>query len=203
MGRAAGAEPAVSQLRVRARPEITVDGQRLIDTGNLATAVNSRFLGGELAGVSGPFSIQSEFQQVWVSQGPGQGAGKVGLSFRGAYAMATYSLTGEPRRYDARTGVFTRFRPHADFDPRQGTWGAWEIAARISALDLNDHADLPATGGIAGGYQTNYSAGLNWYWSSFFRLQANYIRADVRRGTGSQSQGTKADIIGLRVHQEW
>ncbi len=198
LGRAAGA-PLARQLRFRSRPESFVDGRRLVDTGNLGAAENYRFLGGEVAAVHGPFNLQSEYQRVWVNQGPA----RVALSFNGAYLATSYVLTGESRPYDARLGVFSRFRPRTNFDPRKGTWGAFELAGRISYIDLNDKAGELAVGGVKGGYETNYTAGLNWYWNSHFRLQVNYVRANVRNGAGASSRGTNVNILGLRAHQEW
>ena len=43
----------------------------------------------------------------------------------GYFAQASYLLTGE----DASYGWV---RPYNPFDPRNGHWGAWELAARIS-----------------------------------------------------------------------
>ena len=43
----------------------------------------------------------------------------------GYFAQASYLLTGE----DASYGWV---KPYHPFDPRNGFWGAWEVAARIS-----------------------------------------------------------------------
>lgn len=200
VGRATAAtDPLVSQLRFRSRPELTVDGQRLVDTGNLASARNARFLGGEFAGVYGPIGLQSEYQRVWVNQG----SAKLGLSFDGAYVEGSYILTGESRSYDVKTGVFTRFRPRVNFDLDRQTWGAFEVAARVSFVDYNDSPDKPVLGGIKGGFETDYTGAFNWYWNPYFRLQVNYIRANIRNGGGALAKGTDANIIALRAHQEW
>jgi phosphate-selective porin OprO/OprP len=200
IGRAtAAADPLVPQLRFRSRPEVTVDGQRLVDTGNLANADNWRFFGAEFATLFGPFSWQSEYTRVWVDQGPA----RVGLSFDGGYGEASYFLTGGMRTYDPKTGVFTRARVSSPLNFDKGTWGAWEIAARVSYMDLNDKANQIALGGIHGGYEINYTGALNWYWNNYFRLQLNFIHANVRNGGGATSRKTDANIIGIRAHQEW
>lgn len=206
-GRATTTDPIVSQLRVRAQPESTVDPARLVDTGNLSFADSVQLVAVEAAALRGPFGFQAEWAQMDVSQL----AGRPDLEFWGAYAGFNWFLTGESRVYDPRTGVFTRFSPASAFDPSQGGWGAWELAARWSTLDLNS-AENVGVGttlyGVRGGEETNYTLGLNWYWNPYFRLMLNYVHADAENrtntfpGPGAQ-EGANADIVTLRVQQEW
>ncbi len=60
-----------------------------------------------------------------------------------------------------------------------GGWGAWEIAGRVSTIDLNDQ--LGSAFGIAGGRQTVYAAGLNWYVNNNIRFMLNYLHGDVAK----------------------
>ncbi len=53
------------------------------------------------------------------------------------------------------------------------TWGAWEVAARFSYLDLDD-------GSIRGGNLNDVTLGLNWYVSPRIRVMANFVRAHLR-----------------------
>ena len=54
-----------------------------------------------------------------------------------------------------------------NFSVNGGGWGAWEVAARYSDLNLNDNAGLLAgatpAGGIRGGEQRIATFGFNWY----------------------------------------
>ncbi|MBL8547952.1 MAG: hypothetical protein JNL81_15930 [Hyphomonadaceae bacterium] len=206
-GRATTSDPIVSQLRIRAQPESTVDAARLVDTGNLSFADTVQLVAAEAAAFRGPFGFQAEWARMDVSQL----AGRPDLQFSGAYAGANWFLTGESRVYDPRTGVFTRFAPASPFDPGQGGWGAWELAARWSTLDLNSAENVGAGAalhGVRGGEETNYTLGLNWYWNPYFRMMLNYVRADADNetntfpGPGAQ-EGATADIVALRVQQEW
>ena len=52
-------------------------------------------------------------------------------------------VTGEARRYIPTTGAYSGVRP--EHPVGSGGWGAWELAARYSYLDLNSHA----TSGVA------------------------------------------------------
>ena len=200
IGRALATDPATPQLRFRARPEISVDGQRLVDTGNLPFARSFATGGAEFAAVLGPISMQSEY----VSSRVKQDLGRRTLKFDGSYVSVSYALTGESRIYDGRNGTFGRFKPAQDFDLQKGNWGAWEMAARLSTIDLNSGTNDITNGGVRGGRETNVTLGLNWYLSPFTRLMMNYIHADVSNLTNTGlDEGTKADIFGFRVHQEW
>jgi phosphate-selective porin OprO/OprP len=90
-----------------------------------------------------------------------------GQGFNGWYAEGSWVLTGESRGYSVANAAFTNPRPRVNFSPDGGGWGAFELAARYSTLDLNDNEGvvggaLPA-GGIRGGEQRISTIGLNWY----------------------------------------
>ncbi len=109
-------------------------------TGPLAVSQYNGF-GGELLWVRGPLSLQSEAMVTFVQQTNGGEA-----TLPGAYAQVGYFLTGEHRPYDRKAGAIDRVIPHENFfrvRTDQGTsmgTGAWEVAARVSWLDLEDQA---------------------------------------------------------------
>lgn len=153
-------------IRFRSPAEVTIDSNRLVDTGTL-TGINSySFEGAELAGVYGPLFFQSEYLQTQVDQKVGQN-----LNFNGAYAEVAYALTGESRPYKA--GAFSRLKPSKPFDLNSGGWGAWELATRYSTIDLTD-------GTFHGGKENNWSFGVNWYPNNFVRVLADYVRYDAK-----------------------
>ena len=87
-------------------------------------------------------------------------------TYKGASVEAAFVLTGERQRYSSSSGTFGGIRP-------EGKFGAVEVAARFSTLDLAD-------GPVTGGKQTNYSVGANWYITRNFRFMANYVHAKAR-----------------------
>ncbi len=153
----------------RARPESNILSQRFVSTGELAD-VNHYTLGGvEFAAQYDAFSLQSEYQQVKVARGLPEN-----LAFDTWYAQIACTLTGEARPYRVDRGVFEGVRPAKSFGT--GGWGAFELAARISELDLTD-----APG--AGGRERNATAALSWYLNPFLRMSANYVKVvDVKGG---------------------
>ena len=102
--------------------------------------------------------------------------------------------------------------PSEPFSLKRGGWGAWELAARYSYVDLNDRfqsgealsADPAA---VDGGRQRAYSFGLNWYPNDLMRLMLDYDHVDYDKANGVAAKGlllgvpigAKIDAIALRV----
>jgi phosphate-selective porin OprO/OprP len=95
-------------------------------------------------------------------------------------------ITGEHRRYNTAEGVLTSIHPKQNFDPFKGGWGAWEVAARYSYINLNS-----SSGNINGGKEDNVTLGLNWYLHPNLRVMFNYIRVNV---TNSKVDEGRASI---------
>lgn len=166
------APTGASELNLRDRIEMRIDGSRVLGTGALPID-SARVLSAELAGTLGSFHFQGEYFDFNVDRTPGTGPS---LHFNGYYFQGGYILTGETRRYSASSGCYGGVVPNRPFDWRAGDWGAWEIAARYSMIDLNAED-------IFGGRQDNVTLGLNWYVSSNIRLLFNYIIGNVDKRT--------------------
>ncbi len=147
-------------------------GENRLQTSDSVSAVindgeNSTVVGLEAAAVAGPFSIQGEYVMADVENEAGNDP-----RFNGASAQIAYTLTGESRPYKISKGAFGGIKPAKPFDPANGGWGALELAARYSHLDLND-------GGINGGEMNNVTLGANWYLNNNMRLMSNVIFVDT------------------------
>lgn len=161
------ADRSAARQRYRERPEAHL-AQRFVDTGSAGIAADGvDLVNASVAGVFGAGSLQSEYTLASVDTSSGDRP-----MLWGAYAEASWFLTGEHREYDKKKGAFTRVKPARNFDPSKGDWGAWQIAARYSVLDLDDEA-------VQGGRMQDATAGLNWYLFPNIRLMANYIYSDV------------------------
>jgi len=154
-----------ASARLRARPEAGLTDIRLVDSGALVTADQIRRTGLEGIWIRGPFSLQGEALQATVTR-----KGLPDYTGSGQYAMASWVLTGESRPYSA--GAVANIKP-------AHSYGAVELLARYSRLDLDD-------GSILGGRQHDLTVGANWYLTSHFKFQANYVKVDAsRRGVHS------------------
>ncbi|MFH1837624.1 MAG: porin [Candidatus Omnitrophota bacterium] len=158
-------------LQYEARPEVHL-APYYTDTGAFA-AKHANLVGGELAGVYGPLSFQGELIQSFVDET----SGPDDTYFYGAYGQLSYFLTGEIKPYSKTEGVFSRVRPKQNFSFEDRTWGAWELAARYSHLDLKDNA-------IDGGIMSDTTLGVNWYLNPNMRIMWNYVHSNLN-GVGT------------------
>ena len=142
---------------------------KLFDTG----AIDGRgavVLGNEMAAAKGPWSVQGELLAARV---PGASGGDA--DFGGAYVFGTWCLTGEPRPYDRTAGYFGTVTPQQPVAYGTHNIGAWEVALRLSYLNLVD-------GAVRGGRGVELMPGLNWYLTRNFRLQLSYGYTHVEDG---------------------
>lgn len=112
-------------------------------------------------------------------------------TFLGAYAHLRYMLTGETIPYNRQAGSFGRVNPFQPVDIACGYWGAWELAARVSYLDLNGN-NLPGPGRRL----TDFTLGLNWYLSDHVKFQLNWIHADLNDPTLGDSKADTYAMLG-------
>jgi phosphate-selective porin OprO/OprP len=165
----------------------------------------------------GPLSIQAEYGFNWVEDATGINPAGLKLQpaltspqnyfFNGGYAQLAYTLTGESRAYEKRLGRLSQyyFGPQGPFNNAWAVrgddgrycfnWGAWEIAARYSYVNLNDGVGLNR---IQGGTLDGLTLGLNWYLNTNLRFQFDYVynqRSDLPPGAIAGS--TRG--LGLRM----
>jgi phosphate-selective porin OprO and OprP len=157
--------PANDQLRYKAGPESHLSPD-LVDTDTI-NADGIQLAGAELGMVLGPLTVQAEYITADVDAVTGES-----FRFSGYYAQAGYFLTGDHHPYDLGDGVFGRVIPKQNFSLEKGTYGALELAARYSHLDLED-------GAVNGGKLTDVTVGLNWHMNANTRLMLNYVMADA------------------------
>jgi len=153
---------SASPYRVRSRPESSL-APGLLNTGLLADVDSVLSFGLEGAMVYGPFSTQAEYMRSTLSRSEG----RADPSFDGWYVQASYTLTGEQRNYSRSSGSFKGIEPSS-------RWGAVEIAARLSHLNLTDET-------VRGGEARDLTLGINWYVTDHVRLMFNYINVDATR----------------------
>lgn len=177
-----GQQPALGPAGLSVLPIVGVPP--FVNTGAIPTQRTS-LVNLEGAVSFGRLVIQSEARWASVNQTNG-----VSNTFPGAYVHVRYVLTGETIPYKRKAGVFGRVRPFAPVDIFCGQWGAWEIAARMSYLDLNGTA-LPGPGRRI----TDSTVGLNWYINSRTKFQFNWIHSSLNDPTKGNSN---ADVLAVR-----
>lgn len=166
-----------SGFRFRSRPE-SGGASRIIDTRNLSDVDNFQIYGAELASIYGPFTFLGEYRFSKVDR-----SAHKDVRFGGGYIEASVMLTGESRRYSSRRATFSGIRP-------KRPWGALEVAARASMLDLTDS-------GVRGGDESNTTIGVNWYLNRNLRMMFNWVRVNAHQRT--TLAGDRPRVIQFRM----
>jgi len=127
------------------------------------------------------------------------------LSHDAWQVAVSYLLTGE----DAS---FRGVKPKNNFDIDKGGWGAWELVARYSEINLDsDTFKNKNTGSFSTGTYANLSesaksakswtAGVNWYLNQNAKVQLNYSHTSFDGGAGIGITAVNAAGSNIRDRQ--
>lgn len=76
--------------------------------------------------------------------------------------------------------------PTKPFDLANGTWGAFELAARYGELNVDKDAfPFFADPARAARVAESWGLGLNWYWNRNVKFQLNYEQTDFTGGSAT------------------
>ncbi len=159
-----------SEYILKSRPESHLIDPIILAEIDKAKAVNQ--IGGEIAFVYGPFSIQSEYINATAQTSDGSMLQNDKYNFSAFYGYASFFITGEHRNHKASKAAFGRVKPKKNFG-KDGGAGAFEVALRYSDIDLDDTD-------VKGGELANISLGLNWYLNPATRFMFNYVFAELK-----------------------
>lgn len=200
--------PNEQGIQLYDRPELRIDPTYFLNSGNIP-AHGGEVFGAEAAASYQNFFIQGEYYHYIVDTLTGTlpGTGSVAwyggtpgpaLNFNGGYVEGSYSFGGQ-RHYNPATAAYTGVIPDRPFAFGTGGWGALEIAARYSTIDLNDPslntgvlgpnykvAGSTTTAGYGGSGQTAYGVGVNWYPNTNMKFMLDYEHVEV---SGQQALG--------------
>ncbi len=214
------ADGGAQALRFRDRPEIRVDGTRLIDTGNIAAKTGNMiafdaegnwqnfYLGGEWA------QFQADRQcGATVTANPVCTSSSTNVidhpTFHGWTIEGSWILTGETKVYEpvALNNEMASYEapvPAKPFSLAGDSWGTWELVTRYSDTDLNwNTSQLASTSqlaGVLGGRERIVALGINWYLNRNIRIMLDDNIVQVSKGTAALPDRDSQDfnVIGLR-----
>jgi phosphate-selective porin OprO and OprP len=218
-GNAAGG--GVQALRFRDRPEIRVDGTRLIDTGNV-NAKTGNMISFDAEGNWQNFYLEGEWSQFTMDRQCGAitTAGNAACTsstavidhptFSGFTVGGSWILTGEAKSYTPSAIAETQagFQgpvPSKPFSFSGDSWGAWELAVRYSDTDLNWNANQLAgttqLAGILGGRERIVALGVNWYMNRNVRMMIDDNIVRLSKGTAAlpDRDSQNLNILGVRM----
>ncbi len=167
VGVSASYQSDYQQLQYGAHPEAHI-GSKIADTGKFS-ADHVILLGGEMAFGYDRFHLQGEWIGAFVTS-----AAVNDPTLSGWYVEASYMLNGPNRPFSKGSATFGAVKPCKYFLEDCCGWGAFEVAARYSTLDLTDE-------GLFGGEVKDITVGLNWYLNKNTKIAFNYVVSKVDR----------------------
>jgi phosphate-selective porin OprO and OprP len=169
--------------RVSAHPEFGLTGVTLINTPSLAGVDGFTNFNIEAAYMNGPFLVKAQ-RITRKNDAPTLGDPE----YSGGSIEAAWAITGERQRYSSSAGTFGSIKTR-----RSSRLGAFEVAARYSTLNLSDAS-------VAGGEQSNWTVGANWYVNRNARLMLNYVKAETSPGANTLNENVDAVMGRLQIN---
>ncbi|MGH8500608.1 MAG: porin, partial [Methylococcales bacterium] len=82
--------------------------------------------------------------------------------------------------------------------PEDPSKGMWQVGLRYDTADLND-------GLVTGGKESNWTAGVNYYWRSNFKFALNYVmvNSEKRASIAAPLLQNDPNILEFRAQVYW
>lgn len=184
--------PGVYAVDFSGRPEQNKVSRAKFVNATVTNVKDYMQTGVEFAGLWGPLSWQSEWQQTKVNRrdtqmlkwsgtalvattAAEQLASTVNHTFSTYYAQVSWIFGGQ-RTYSIEDGYFKAVKP--------GKSGAWELVARISRMNQDD---LTALDPVKGGIVKNMSVGVTYYLNKSVRFMLDYTKVDPNENSAPSS----------------
>lgn len=214
-------------LNFQDRPEIRVDGTRLVSTGGIAAKTGNMWAV-DLGGNYENFFLGGEYAQFTADRQCGTTLTVTNNArcvtstsvidhprTSGWYVEGSWILTGETKAYSAsainnEVGGFNAPIPSRPFSLNGDSWGAFELVARYSNTNLNWMGSQAAVtntlgtsnlAGILGGDENILALGLNWYMNRNVRLMIDDNIVMVKKGSLAipTRDSQNLNIVGVRL----
>jgi phosphate-selective porin OprO/OprP len=148
----------------------------------------------------GPFGLFGEYAYAEQTVTRGANTQDVGSSAWQLYA--TWVLTGEDASYN---GV----NPRSPFNWKAGTWGAFDINARVSQLTVDDEAFVGSSAtrlanpNASARQATDIGVSLNWYLNRNIKLQLTYDQTSFDGGAPGGGDQNDEQIFFTRFQAHY
>jgi len=178
-------------------PSFVSPGQNAIfryRTDSPATAAGTVIADGKISRLSpqayyswSRFSLLAEY--VASSQHVNRAGNLAKLENKAYQAITSFVLTGENATYRGVT-------PKKSLDPAAGNWGAFELAARVGKLDVDDDAFPIFANPASSASEANaWAVGLNWYMNRNVKFVLNYEQTSFKGGAAAGDRADEKAIL--------
>jgi len=138
---------------------------------------------------AGPFGVMGEY--VVSSQHLVSGNTTVKQKNNAWQVQASYVLTGEDN-------TFASVKPIQNFDPLKGTWGALQLAARYSSLNVDNRTFMIVDPNQSASRARAWAIGANWFLNSNALIRADYENVSFDGGAAKGADMPNESIFATR-----
>ena len=140
---------------------------------------------------TGPLGLHGEYINSWQAVSRA-GFATTKLKHSAWQATGSYFLTGEKNSWRSAT-------PKKPFDPKAGTFGAIELAARYSELSIDD-ATFPtfANSASSPSKAKAWAVGINWYLARAIKAVVDYEHTTFTGGTATGDREAE-NFVATRI----
>jgi phosphate-selective porin OprO/OprP len=158
--------------------------------GDVVAAGDRRRLTPQLSWFHGPASLLAEHVSSFHVVRSTITGTRSDLTHRAWQVAAGWVLTGEAR---TDRGV----KPARAFDPKNGGWGAWEIAVRASGFRADKATfDVGAAARAASAAAARaWTGGVNWYWTPQAKAQLNFTHTAFDGGATAGDRANERTVF--------
>jgi phosphate-selective porin OprO and OprP len=146
----------------------------------------------------GPFGLLGEYisSAQEVSKGGANLGKQATLTTRAWQATASWVVTGEATSFKS----FKPRHPVSFADGEKSGFGAWELVARYSRLDVDAAAfPLYANPAVAARQASTWTGSLNWHLSRYARLSADYAWTEFKGGAANGADRPEEKVFFARL----
>ncbi|MFL5404181.1 MAG: OprO/OprP family phosphate-selective porin [Gemmatimonadales bacterium] len=142
---------------------------------------------------SGPLGLHAEYIQSWQAVSRNNAA-TVKLKHTAWQTTGSFFLTGEKNSFKSAA-------PKKLFDPKAGSFGALELAARYSELSIDD-ATFPifATPTTTPSKAKAWAVGLNWYLAKAIKVVVDYEHTTFTGGAATGNREAENFVVTRVQH---
>ncbi|MSR16634.1 MAG: hypothetical protein EXR89_02380 [Methylococcaceae bacterium] len=105
--------------------------------------------------------------------------------------LGSYMLTGEDNNF----GVI---KPITPFSPLEGKWGAWQLAARYSQIDVDSDTFVFVDTSKSANSARAWTIGANWYLNSNALIRADFENVSFDGGAAKAGSRASERVFGTR-----
>lgn len=139
----------------------------------------------------GPFGVLGEYIVSLQKVRAGAFPSTERFDNRAWQVEASYFLTGDNNSF--RSSSRNAFQPLHSLNFGNGSWGAFEVVARINQLSLDRSAFPKYVSSASAREATSWAVGLNWYLNSNVRLYVDYEQTHFEGGSQAPTAVTARD----------